>query len=508
MTRQPSGRQPIQPRRARRAAARAAANQEKRGLRADRRGRAVPPTVAGFEAVLRDRGFDGLAEALIARHNQRMQRMLDVGEMMQQVVLPLLASQLPLNLIVELLGASPWRQPFQSGEGWPAHLGWGLDSTVGAARFMLSIQPIGAAILARTQMERWSANLEFNSGIEQAPGEDTTTWFNRLWSAPGMWPPPTTEPPPVGDIYADLSELLHARGPLMPLVWLDTVDITDDPSREHVEQLDIIGDAVIVSLNQVRRCLATALEDNGHDELAAYVYSVPLVAPAKSRLPNLAAFLWPMTPLLFQNAGAEAQLGGAATGMREVILARCEDREPDQPEQTWPVLCFGSHRFRALMTARNAYRAEEAILGDRFGESPIEELTTEAVLAGEMAALLALWLRHDPGRGSAANAFVVCASALRSAEWLWLEDDPRAMGCLRCVIEQLARARTWRTKPHRALKIEANPNSTPRDWMEGAVETLEPTQPRPRRVRAWSDDSELQPGPPSSRRNAGKRGHR
>ncbi len=42
------------------------------------------------------------------------------------------------------------------------------------------------------------------------------------------------------------------------------------------------------------------------------------------------------------------------------------------------------------------------------------------------------------------------------------------MGCLRCVVEQVARARTWRLRPDRARKIEANPNSTPRDWIEGA----------------------------------------
>lgn len=129
---------------------------------------------------------------------------------------------------------------------------------------------------------------------------------------------------------------------------------------------------------------------------------------------------------------------------------------------------LGLNRFRALMTAKSAYRLEEALLSDRFGENPIEELSAAAVLVGEMAALLASWLRHDPARGSAADAFVVCASALRSAEWLWLEDDPRAMGCLRCVMEQLARVRTWRKKPNHALKIEARPDSTPRDWMRCA----------------------------------------
>jgi hypothetical protein len=77
-----------------------------------------------------------------------------------------------------------------------------------------------------------------------------------------------------------------------------------------------------------------------------------------------------------------------------------------------------------------------------------------------MAAMLAVWLREGNTVPLAADAFAVCASALRSALWLWLEDDDRAMGCLRCVIEQLARARTWRVKPERAAKIEASLNAT------------------------------------------------
>ena len=98
----------------------------------------------------------------------------------------------------------------------------------------------------------------------------------------------------------------------------------------------------------------------------------------------------------------------------------------------------------------------------------MERAVAEAVLAGEMAAVLARWLRQDSGTRSSADAFAVCASGLRSAQWLWLEDDDRGMGCLRTVIEQVARARTWRLRPDRARKIEANPNSMPRDWVEGA----------------------------------------
>jgi hypothetical protein len=108
MRNQRRGGQHVRPRTARRAAHRA---ELKQAGRAEQRGRRVPPTVEGFEAAFRNRGYDGVAEALIARHNQRMQRIADVGDVMQRTSLPLLTSYLPLSLVSEELGADPGRAP-------------------------------------------------------------------------------------------------------------------------------------------------------------------------------------------------------------------------------------------------------------------------------------------------------------------------------------------------------------------------------------------------------------
>ncbi|MET8312017.1 hypothetical protein [Micromonospora sp. NPDC005173] len=461
MVSQGRGRQRVRPRAARRAAERAA---QKVGGRAERRGRSVPPTVAGFEAALHDRGHDGVAEALISRHNQRMERIADVGHTMQCIGLPLLASYLPLALAAEELGAHPGRAPIHSGPTWEDHLAWGLDSVAAAVRLMMSLQPVGASIIARTQLERWSSNLEFSSLIRQEPGETTVAWLNRLWSAPVVWPDGVATP--VGDLFADVSELLHGRGRLMPLVWLDIADVTDAPSSEHVRLLDTISDSLVVSLSHIRTCLATVAEARGRGYRAQTINMVRLVSPARSWVPDLRAFLFPLVPDHFR--GVEGPLGATATEHRRVVSALRAGQRPDAPSELWPVLSFGAQRFRALILAEHAHRTEREALGDRFDEQGIQNHATEAVLAGEMAAVLAVWLRQDPAKRSAADAFAVCASGLRSAQWLWLEDDDRGMGCLRCVIEQVARARTWRVRPDRAARIEANPKSTPRDWVEGA----------------------------------------
>lgn len=459
MSNRGAGRRPVRPRTARRAAQRAGL---KKSHHAERRGRGVRPTVEGFRVALAERGYDGVAEALISRHNQRMERAVKAGDVLQKTAFPTLTSYLPLQLVAEEVGAHPGRWPSHTGSTWPDHLSWGLDSVAAAARLMLAVQPVGAAVLARTQLERWSSNLEFNSDLTQAAGEDTASWLTRLWTSPGV--PPVHRASSVGALFADLSEVLHGRGPLMPLVWLDVADIAEVPTADHLRLMDTITDAQVVSLTQLRGCLATAAEEQDFDVLATTAASIRLIAPTNSWAVDVAPTVVPLIPLHFDIL--EGPLGALATGHAKTMHALRHGQDPEYSSESWPLFAFGQHRFRALITARNAFERERELLGEDFGEDGIEELTTEAVLSGEMAAMLAVWLRDSGTTPQAADAFAVCASALRSATWLWLEDDDRAMGCLRCVIEQLARARAWRVKPERAAKIEANPNATPRDWIE------------------------------------------
>lgn len=452
---------PIRARTARRAAARA---QRKDADRAERRGRQVPATVEGFKTALANRGFDGVAEALISRHNQRMERLQAAGESMQRCTFPVLSGYLPMQLVAEELGAHPGRMPSHSGSTWPDHLAWGLDSVAASVRLMLAMQPVGAAVLARTQLERWSSNLQFNSDLAQVPDEDTAAWLTRLWGSPGV--PLTPRSSTVGNLFADLSEVLHGRGPLMPLVWLDVADITDLPSSEHFRLVDTLTDALVVSLTQVRSGLTTAAQVKDWPVLTNVAAAIRLIAPAHSWARDVAATIGPLIPSHF--TGLDGQLGALATGYVKTIDSLRHGQEPEYPSEAWPLFAFGHQRYRALIAAKHAFNHERELLGERFGEHRIEELATESVLSCEMAAMLAVWLRQRKTAPLAADAFATCASALKSAYWLWLEDDERAMGCLRCVIEQLARARTWRLKPERAAKIEAKQNATPRDWIEAS----------------------------------------
>ena len=175
-----------------------------------------------------------------------------------------------------------------------------------------------------------------------------------------------------------------------------------------------------------------------------------------------------MVPSFFNQSGVKGPLGGAATGHDHVVEHLITGRPAIEPTEIWPVLAFGERRFRASVFAGLSFNYERDAWPDHFSEQGIERTFSESVLACEMAGVLGLWLRSDPTSVSAANALAACASALRSAVWLWLEDDERGMGCLRAAVEQLARAHAWRTKPATAEKIETSQKTTPRDWMEAA----------------------------------------
>jgi hypothetical protein len=125
---------------------------------------------------------------------------------------------------------------------------------------------------------------------------------------------------------------------------------------------------------------------------------------------------------------------------------------------------FGWHRMRSVNSANEALEWERGELGDDFDERNVIGRTVKWSVLSEMAAIVSLWLPGSPQQ----EAISVVASGTRSAYWLWLEDDDRAMAALRCVLEQTARARVHRLKSEKALKLEQQQKTTPRDWLEAA----------------------------------------
>lgn len=127
-------------------------------------------------------------------------------------------------------------------------------------------------------------------------------------------------------------------------------------------------------------------------------------------------------------------------------------------------LGFAWHRAGSMRAAIAAFEAEKRRVGGvAFNLDVLHGRETRWILVSEALALCGSW-ETAPQPAAAAYA---AASALRSACWLWLEDDDRAMAVARSVLEQVARMRAWRLKPHKAGKAEAA-FSSPQRWLEAA----------------------------------------
>jgi hypothetical protein len=127
-------------------------------------------------------------------------------------------------------------------------------------------------------------------------------------------------------------------------------------------------------------------------------------------------------------------------------------------------LAFSWHRYSVARGALLALEEERKRIGDRWNLDGLRARELPYLLTSEIAGLVCVWSSED----CVSDAAAAISTSIRSAYWLWLEDDDRAVGVLRTTLEQAARLRTWRRRPDKAQKLEASERTTPRDWLEAA----------------------------------------
>jgi hypothetical protein len=128
-------------------------------------------------------------------------------------------------------------------------------------------------------------------------------------------------------------------------------------------------------------------------------------------------------------------------------------------------LAFDAHRYSSAVWAAEALGAESRHLGAGFDANRLTGRGAGYVVVAESAALLSRWSAARPELSASA---ALISSTLRSAYWLWLEDDDRSMATLRCALEQTARLRVWHLKQDKAAQLTARPATMPKDWLDAA----------------------------------------
>jgi hypothetical protein len=443
-----------------------------RAAEAERRGRAIDPTVEAYEAAIREGGVLALYEGLVARANTRWENLAQNIGFPASICLPRIVRSVVVDGVLLSLGL-PYEAgdgsetaPAALGDGWLGHVRWGADSIVEGARLLILCQPIGAAALVRQQLERWTFNRANALGMSIGAQESKADFIERVWQH-GLdvpWLP--------GRIYRALSELLHGRGELATLAAWEATELAAWPiTPEAMLPIVLIAEAGNIVLRQLVACCLDLAARAARPELTSLLLDWPrTVDPAETEVTDRLRILLPPLVAGALTAPTVMPLLGAEQVYLEV-LTRLSAPELQRPPLS--ALSMLHRRHRATQGAIWALDQERQALGD-LDLANLGTREVRYVVANEAASLVALW---SPGPG--AQALAIAANSARSSWQLWLEDDSRAMITVRTTVESVARARAWRTKPKKATRLDARGSSTStRDWLEAAGW---------RRLAIWND---------------------
>ncbi|MFD5424454.1 hypothetical protein [Streptomyces sp. NPDC127084] len=409
-------------------------------------------------------------------------------------IMSVIASSAVVDIALRKLGASRNRPPAAVGDSWLENLAWGSDSFYAATRLLFSGQFVGAAAILRSQFERWTENVAFNCGVVHEEGENFGDFAARAWAKfysvgpyaekiarpdqqetgdSGDWDDEAREQCAsgpyviIGDGYHShpgvlwvlMSDLLHGRDSVAEVVQWEAGDLLNSDGVDIWEAASMLSEVMILNLRQIRVCLATGSKDPGlNRDLLSTVERMPA-----GRTPPMLQALVPLKP----NAGLHQRIvEGLKNAGRAYELVMQGQRPAGRlyRDDEFSHLLFYERRARAAHWAGWALEQEKEQLGDAFNPANIDVREFQYIMAAEMAGLISVWAKGEP----LGNAAAVCSSALRSAYWLWLEDDDRAMALLRSLLEQCARLSVWAGKRDRAEKLEGSPATTPKDWINSA----------------------------------------
>ncbi len=304
-----------------------------------------------------------------------------------------------------------------------------------------------------------------------------------------------------GMLYGVISDFLHARDMVDAIRWdgsglAETYESRDETVFVYMAIVDVIA----LCLRQLRLATAALLAEEGEHARAAHLRDVPDTlttvardaaapghtylapesygassddrfsvgpAPARDVIEPPHHFVCPpletLMPLL-PNEGLRTEVVLVVEGLGLTYEASGRGRPAGRlfRDDEMATYNFAWHRLSSIRAAEMALTVESQRLGEEFDPEGLTSRATTWTLITESSALVSLW--HPQPEISASLALV--GSALRSSYWLWLEDDDRAMAILRNVLEQVSRLRGWRLRPDKAALLEANPSTTPRDWLE------------------------------------------
>jgi hypothetical protein len=481
---------------------------ERATLKARRRARNVPPTVEAYERVAAS-GPTRLTETLIGRHSTRIDNLDAVAQRSMDHCLTHLMSVCQLDAIFIRQGHQLNQHSPPHNSPWPTQLSWSFESTIAALRLMMAGQIVGAAIILRQQLGRWTLLLARADSVVRRRREPIESFIARAWTQRAMdmlglytfdvalddiFDDLDDHPRTTGAIdtdhehvqidgralcpahvYHTLCELIDAQHADQRVECEVVRDLDAKPSPTDTNApAETILDTLTLCMIQMRLATVTTYVFRTDTDT---MRGIPLVSPLPERRPvqHPSEIQLPLSkpvanrpppaivPLVdgeFATFGAVADLWPLYTDYHAALADRYTAQR--WTPQQLAKLTFAAHRFSRLLVTADARAQDRKISDERL---KIHQHLTPAspyVLTAEFAALCALWNQSRPQIAAAATQI---SSTMLSGYWLWIEEDDRAMGILRCTLHQAARLRTWHVHPDAAQATQSKSATTPRRWI-------------------------------------------
>jgi hypothetical protein len=463
-------------------------------------------------------GPDALADALVARHAARIENLDSIPEQRLEKCYRQLYYLHDVSTASGIFLEGPLLLRRDS-RNTADYMLWATQSAMAAIRLLLAGQFVGAAILVRQQLGRWtlllaetvetasdgpdrpksadelmkrvwteSAIAALGRSVADVPAEgrfddiddidepiaglSTTTTFGRIRLANGRSVCPAT-------IYRLLSQIASGTGSSTATRWecLQTLNPKQTPSAINAV-ISCISDGLelcILNLQHAVGIFSQALQQHNSaeefwlkasstetDVAPSDEFTVRMSELCDSEVPTLTPGLIPITPIEL------------AASHNWDYLAEFHDqycRRPDlsflatQPAQAEVAkLAFLAHRYTRLSIVEESQLTD---LKKMTGDVVVQHISSKCayILTAELAVVCAKWNRS---RREIATAAMLISSTLRSGYWLWLEEDDRAMGILRWTLHHAARLRSWYINAELARQLESKSLTSHRDWIIAA----------------------------------------
>jgi hypothetical protein len=402
----------------------------------------------------------------MARHNQRMQVASRSSELIPISALAGLYHVCRADAILSQLGDIWSLAPdgwIHGRQEWPAHLQWGADRYVETIRHLGAGRSIAAAVIARSQLERWTINVANHHGVDPEENESTAKWITRVWQTYKRLDLD------MGQAWSDLSEFLHGRGPLVAgqqwerfagEVGRDRVRL-DDAIRQLHERIVEIEAATFV---QVRGCVSTLAIEGDRAHWAQLMQNDISITSAT----------WPSLPTGIFSHQLDGRLAfgpwaekhePVARGYRLTMELAAKSDRVALIEPNSVIGCLVERRMRSVERFRMSLEVERRALGDEFDLDQLHARLFRYIAIAEAAELASYWAPEAESVG-----LRLAAGALRSAFHLWLEDTDLSLPCIRTLLEQTCVVHARRLKPQRAKRVvdSIGTGRSPSRWIEAA----------------------------------------